>query len=134
MRWRLCACSAHNLSNASHSLATVAHRMTHSHANCSVRVLPHRLPVLNNTPENPRPAPFVLAGLGLQVLQQAAGINTVMYYTPAILELAGFRDKRSALLIALLPAGGATEMRSSEDALAPAQLPLCVNGWLANAV
>ena len=40
------------------------------------------------------------------MLQQAAGINTVMYYTPAILELAGFRDKRSALLIAMLPASG----------------------------
>ena len=47
------------------------------------------------------------AGLGLQILQQLAGINTVMYYTPAILELAGFRDKRSALLIAMLPAAGA---------------------------
>ncbi len=39
-----------------------------------------------------------------QVLQQLAGINTVMYYTPAILELAGFRDKRSALLVAMGPA------------------------------
>ena len=47
------------------------------------------------------------AGLGLQVLQQLAGINTVMYYTPAILELAGFHDKRSALLIAMAPAAGA---------------------------
>ena len=35
-----------------------------------------------------------------------AGINTVMYYTPAILELAGFHDKRSALLVALCPAAG----------------------------
>lgn len=43
-------------------------------------------------------------GLGLQVLQQLAGINTVMYFTPAILELAGFRDKRSALLVAMAPA------------------------------
>ncbi len=43
------------------------------------------------------------------MLQQAAGINTVMYYTPAILELAGFHDKRSALLIAMLPAAGALE-------------------------
>lgn len=45
------------------------------------------------------------AGLGLQVLQQVGGINTVMYYTPAILELAGVGDKRTALLLALVPAG-----------------------------
>ena len=44
------------------------------------------------------------AGLGLQVLQQLGGINTVMYYTPAILELAGVVDKRTALLAALAPA------------------------------
>lgn len=43
-------------------------------------------------------------GLGLQILQQLGGINTVMYYTPAILELAGFRDNRTALLVAMLPA------------------------------
>lgn len=28
-----------------------------------------------------------------------------MYFTPSILELAGFRNKRTALLVALLPAG-----------------------------
>ena len=39
------------------------------------------------------------------MLQQAAGINTVMYFTPSILELAGFHDKRTALLVAMLPAG-----------------------------
>ncbi|KAK9802634.1 hypothetical protein WJX73_008174 [Symbiochloris irregularis] len=44
-------------------------------------------------------------GVGLQVLQQAAGINTVMYFTPSILELAGFHNKRTALLVAMLPAG-----------------------------
>ena len=47
----------------------------------------------------------VCTGLGLQVLQQLGGINTVMYYTPAILLLAGVTDKRSALLLALVPAG-----------------------------
>ncbi|KAL0047264.1 hypothetical protein WJX82_011173 [Trebouxia sp. C0006] len=43
-------------------------------------------------------------GLGLQILQQLGGINTVMYYTPAILELAGLTDNRTALLVAMLPA------------------------------
>uniref|UniRef100_A0A061R4J4 MFS transporter, SP family, solute carrier family 2 (Myo-inositol transporter), member 13 n=1 Tax=Tetraselmis sp. GSL018 TaxID=582737 RepID=A0A061R4J4_9CHLO len=47
----------------------------------------------------------LLLGIGLQVLQQMAGINTVMYFTPAILEMAGFRDKRQQLLAAMLPAG-----------------------------
>ena len=28
----------------------------------------------------------------------------MQYYTPAILELAGFRDSRTALLVAMLPA------------------------------
>ena len=40
-----------------------------------------------------------VAGVGLQVLQQLAGINTVMYYTPAILELAGIHGNRLALLV-----------------------------------
>ena len=44
------------------------------------------------------------AGVGLQVLQQAAGINTVMYFTPVILELAGIHDKRTALLVRAHPA------------------------------
>ncbi len=48
---------------------------------------------------------MLAAGLGLQVLQQLGGINTVMYYTPAILQLAGVTDKRTALLVALVPAG-----------------------------
>ena len=43
--------------------------------------------------------------MGLQILQQACGINTVMYYTPLILEAAGFRDRQAILLMSLLPAG-----------------------------
>lgn len=45
------------------------------------------------------------AGLGLHILQQLGGINTIMYYTPAILQLAGVTDNRTALLVALVPAG-----------------------------
>jgi MFS transporter, SP family, solute carrier family 2 (myo-inositol transporter), member 13 len=43
-------------------------------------------------------------GVMLQVLQQLCGINTVMYFTPAILQMAGFTDPRQALLWACLPA------------------------------
>lgn len=43
-------------------------------------------------------------GVTLQLLQQALGINTVMYFTPLILQLAGFTDRRQALLWACLPA------------------------------
>ena len=36
------------------------------------------------------------------MLQQVAGINTVMYFTPVILELAGVHNKRTALLVRTL--------------------------------
>ncbi|KAI3425038.1 hypothetical protein D9Q98_008416 [Chlorella vulgaris] len=42
-------------------------------------------------------------GVGLQVLQQVCGINTVMYYTPTILQLAGLSNQ-TALLLAMAPA------------------------------
>ena len=47
---------------------------------------------------------LIFSGIGLQVLQQICGINTVMYYTPTILEIAGFVDKRQALFLSILPA------------------------------
>lgn len=43
-------------------------------------------------------------GISLQVIQQLCGINTVMYYTPSILEIAGFVDKQQALLFSIFPA------------------------------
>ena len=43
-------------------------------------------------------------GVMLQLLQQLCGINTVMYFTPVILQMAGFVDRRQALLWACLPA------------------------------
>jgi len=43
--------------------------------------------------------------VGLQVLQQLAGINTAMYFSPTILQLAGVQGNRAALLASLLPAG-----------------------------
>ena len=51
--------------------------------------------------------------MGLQAHRTLESIHSLFkvtergcrYFTPAILELAGFRDKRTALLVAMLPAG-----------------------------
>ncbi|KAI4374222.1 hypothetical protein MLD38_012241 [Melastoma candidum] len=45
-----------------------------------------------------------LAGAGLQAFQQFTGINTVMYYSPTIVQLAGFRSNQLALLLSLVVA------------------------------
>ncbi|GAB4850783.1 Integrin alpha chain-like protein (Alpha-int1), variant 2 [Ancistrocladus abbreviatus] len=45
-----------------------------------------------------------LAGAGLQAFQQFTGINTVMYYIPTIVQMAGFRSNQLALLISLIVA------------------------------
>ncbi|KAJ7298537.1 hypothetical protein O6H91_Y555500 [Diphasiastrum complanatum] len=45
------------------------------------------------------------AGVGLQVFQQFVGINTVMYYSPSIVEQAGFASHQTALLLSLIVAG-----------------------------
>ncbi|OMO70341.1 Sugar/inositol transporter [Corchorus capsularis] len=45
------------------------------------------------------------AGVGLQVFQQFVGINTVMYYSPTIVQLAGFASNQTALLLSLVTAG-----------------------------
>ncbi|KAK9093369.1 hypothetical protein Syun_028280 [Stephania yunnanensis] len=45
------------------------------------------------------------AGVGLQVLQQFVGINTVMYYSPTIIQLAGIASNQTALLLSLVTAG-----------------------------
>lgn len=44
------------------------------------------------------------AGAGLQAFQQLTGINTVMYYSPTIVQMAGFRSNQLALLISLVVA------------------------------
>jgi sugar porter (SP) family MFS transporter len=41
--------------------------------------------------------PALLVGIGLAVLQQAAGINTVIYYAPTIFEETGFSNSASLL-------------------------------------
>ncbi|XP_057424542.1 inositol transporter 1-like isoform X1 [Lotus japonicus] len=46
-----------------------------------------------------------LAGGGLQAFQQFTGINTVMYYSPTIVQMAGFHSNELALLLSLIIAG-----------------------------
>ncbi|KAL5703063.1 Integrin alpha chain-like protein (Alpha-int1) [Ranunculus cassubicifolius] len=46
-----------------------------------------------------------LAGAGLQAFQQLTGINTVMYYSPTIVQMAGFQANKLALLLSLIVAG-----------------------------
>ncbi|KAJ0972999.1 hypothetical protein J5N97_020958 [Dioscorea zingiberensis] len=43
-------------------------------------------------------------GAGLQVFQQFTGINTVMYYSPTIVQMAGFSSNQLALLLSLIVA------------------------------
>ncbi|KAG6550528.1 hypothetical protein Mapa_007897 [Marchantia paleacea] len=47
----------------------------------------------------------LVAGVGLQLFQQFVGINTVMYYAPSIVELAGYASHQTALLLSLVVAG-----------------------------
>lgn len=47
----------------------------------------------------------LVAGVGLQVFQQFVGINTVMYYSPTIVQFAGIASNQMALLLSLVTAG-----------------------------
>ncbi|KAI4334720.1 hypothetical protein L6164_013432 [Bauhinia variegata] len=46
-----------------------------------------------------------LAGAGLQAFQQFTGISIVMYYSPTIIEMAGFHSNEIALLLSLIVSG-----------------------------
>ncbi|XP_014498161.1 inositol transporter 1-like [Vigna radiata var. radiata] len=46
-----------------------------------------------------------LVGGGLLAFQQFTGINTVMYYSPTIVQMAGFQANQLALLLSLIVAG-----------------------------
>ncbi|GLJ05086.1 hypothetical protein SUGI_0010690 [Cryptomeria japonica] len=54
---------------------------------------------------SPELRPALVAGVGLSVLQQLVGINTVMYYSPTIVQLAGFASNTVALLLSLITSG-----------------------------
>lgn len=45
------------------------------------------------------------AGITVQVAQQFVGINTVMYYSPTIVQLAGFASKQTAMALSLITSG-----------------------------
>ncbi|CDO98716.1 unnamed protein product [Coffea canephora] len=45
------------------------------------------------------------AGITVQVAQQFVGINTVMYYSPSIIQFAGFASNRTALALSLITSG-----------------------------
>lgn len=45
------------------------------------------------------------AGVTVQVVQQFVGINTVMYYSPSIVQFAGYASKKTALALSLITSG-----------------------------
>jgi len=45
----------------------------------------------------------IVVGCGLQIFQQISGINTVMYYSASIIQMAGYNDQQ-AIWFAILPA------------------------------
>ncbi|XP_043689757.1 inositol transporter 4-like [Telopea speciosissima] len=47
----------------------------------------------------------LIAGVGLQVAQQFVGINSVMYYSPTIVQLAGYASNKTALALSLITSG-----------------------------
>jgi sugar porter (SP) family MFS transporter len=44
----------------------------------------------------------VLVGIGLAIFQQITGVNTIVYYSPAILRTAGFPSDKAAILAAAI--------------------------------
>ncbi|CAI0374367.1 unnamed protein product [Linum tenue] len=61
--------------------------------------------MLKNAFKNPVVRRGLYAGVTVQVAQQFVGINTVMYYSPTIVQFAGFASKSVALSLSLITAG-----------------------------
>ncbi|XP_048113947.1 solute carrier family 2 member 13b isoform X2 [Alosa alosa] len=62
-------------------------------------------PVLCRILASPPVRRALLVGCGLQMFQQLSGINTVMYYSATILQMAGVRDDKMAIWLAAGTAG-----------------------------
>ncbi|XP_042563392.1 solute carrier family 2 member 13b isoform X2 [Clupea harengus] len=62
-------------------------------------------PVLCRILSNPPVRRALIVGCGLQMFQQLSGINTVMYYSATILQMAGVRDDKMAIWLAAGTAG-----------------------------
>ncbi|KAK9935889.1 hypothetical protein M0R45_012762 [Rubus argutus] len=60
---------------------------------------------LKGAVSNPVVRRGLYAGITVQVAQQFVGINTVMYYSPTIVQFAGFASKQTALALSLITAG-----------------------------
>lgn len=46
-----------------------------------------------------------ICGAGLQAFQQFAGISIIMYYSPTIIQMAGFKSNQAALFLSLIVSG-----------------------------
>ncbi|XP_028813824.1 solute carrier family 2 member 13b isoform X2 [Denticeps clupeoides] len=62
-------------------------------------------PVIWRILTNPPARRALIVGCGLQMFQQLSGINTVMYYSATILQMAGVRDDKMAIWLAAGTAG-----------------------------
>ncbi len=47
----------------------------------------------------------LMIGVGLAIFQQITGVNAIIYYTPTILQMAGFKSAKSAILATVLVGG-----------------------------
>jgi sugar porter (SP) family MFS transporter len=47
----------------------------------------------------------LMIGVGLAIFQQITGVNAIIYYTPTILQMAGFRSAKTAILATVLVGG-----------------------------
>ncbi|XP_070558860.1 proton myo-inositol cotransporter-like isoform X3 [Ptychodera flava] len=63
-----------------------------------------RKPVIVQMLQNPPVRRALIVGCGMQMFQQLAGINTVMYYSATIIKMSGVKDDRLAIWLAAVVA------------------------------